>query len=269
MIHNQNFKILLNNIVKRSGGHSACCIRMDHPDLPSLVEKNNLKVAEWLKRGKHGDMDYLERMYFEKSNPWRTFPNAKAMIVIAFTNKWGDEDATHPFPEPNKNSLKGYFSDKNGWIHVVEDQINLINETKNKYPNLNQYMIAHSMGSWIGLAAVQKNINIKGLILSGSSKPPPFLLKIQKALIKTILFFSNKKTVSNFLDDITLGQYNKYFKPNRTPKDWISSESIPRPSSIRDFISSQIGLSKASLCTLSFSDMSVLVFGSRADLKSP
>ena len=110
MIHNQNFKILLNNIVKRSGGHSACCIRMDHPDLPSLVEKNNLKVAEWLKRGKHGDMDYLERMYFEKSNPWRTFPNAKAMIVIAFTNKWGDEDATHPFPEPNKNSLKGYIS---------------------------------------------------------------------------------------------------------------------------------------------------------------
>lgn len=125
-----------------------------------------------------------------------------------------------------KNSLKGYFSDKNGWIHVVEDQINLINETKNKYPNLNQYMIAHSMGSWIGLAAVQKNINIKGLILSGSSKPPPFLLKIQKALIKTILFFSNKKTVSNFLDDITLGQYNKYFKPNRTPKDWISSDDL-------------------------------------------
>ena len=31
-----------------------------------------------------------------------------------------------------KNSLKGYFSDKNGWIHVVEDQINLTKEMQRK-----------------------------------------------------------------------------------------------------------------------------------------
>ena len=125
-----------------------------------------------------------------------------------------------------KNNLMGYFSDKDGWGLVIEDQINLVNQTKNKYPNLKQYMIAHSMGSWIALAAVQKHIDINGLVLSGSSKLNTGILKIQKILIQIVLFFSNKKTVSKFLDDISLGQYNKFFKPNRTPKDWISSDDL-------------------------------------------
>ncbi len=125
-----------------------------------------------------------------------------------------------------KNSLKGYFSDKDGWKLVVDDQVNLIKETKKIYPNLKQYMIAHSMGSWIGLAAVQNCMDINGLILSGSSKLPLSILKVQKFLIKTILLFSNKKSVIKFLDNITLGQYNKFFKPNRTKKDWISSDDL-------------------------------------------
>ena len=33
-----------------------------------------------------------------------------------------------------KNSLKGYFSDKDGWKLVVDDQVNLIKETKKIYP---------------------------------------------------------------------------------------------------------------------------------------
>ena len=34
-------------------------------------------------------MDYLEKMFPQKSDPWNTFPNAKAVIVIAFTNSGG------------------------------------------------------------------------------------------------------------------------------------------------------------------------------------
>ena len=105
-----NFKTWLNNTAKEVGAHSACCIRMDHPKLKELVDANNIKVSNWLQSGSHGEMEYLERMFSSKSNPWKTFPKAKSVILIAFTNKWGDPKATHPFPEPINNDLIGYIS---------------------------------------------------------------------------------------------------------------------------------------------------------------
>ncbi|MCK5676691.1 MAG: hypothetical protein KAH99_06710, partial [Verrucomicrobia bacterium] len=85
-------------------------MRMDNPELARRIGENNAIVADWLKAGLHGEMDYLERMFPEKSNPWKTFPCAKSVIVLAFTNRWGDPAATHPFPTPGKNALLGYIS---------------------------------------------------------------------------------------------------------------------------------------------------------------
>ncbi|RKX40549.1 MAG: hypothetical protein DRP64_12505 [Verrucomicrobia bacterium] len=55
-------------------------------------------------------MDYLERMFPEKSDPWKTFPFARSVIVLAFTNRWGDPAASHPFPSPEQDELLGYIS---------------------------------------------------------------------------------------------------------------------------------------------------------------
>lgn len=92
------------------GAHSAACIRMDNPDLTLGVRENNARVSDWLKAGQHGEMDYLERMSAAKADPWKTFPFAKSVIVLTFTNRWGDPEATHPFPMPGKDALLGYVS---------------------------------------------------------------------------------------------------------------------------------------------------------------
>lgn len=92
------------------GAHSAACIRMDNPLLRRRIEENSVQVADWLKRGKHGEMDYLERMLPEKSNPWKTFPFAKSVFVLTFSNRWGNPAATHPFPAPANDALLGYLS---------------------------------------------------------------------------------------------------------------------------------------------------------------
>ncbi len=92
------------------GAQSAACIRLDNPELRKGIEKNNEVTADWLKSGRQGEMDYLERMFLEKSNPWDTFPFAKSVIVLTFTNDWGDPKATHPFPIPGDDALLGYIS---------------------------------------------------------------------------------------------------------------------------------------------------------------
>lgn len=92
------------------GAHSAACIRMDNPELKRRIGENNALVGGWLKAGLHGEMDYLERMYPYKADPWKTFPFAKSVIVLTFTNDWGDPSATHPFPDPAPDALLGYIS---------------------------------------------------------------------------------------------------------------------------------------------------------------
>jgi epoxyqueuosine reductase QueG len=106
----EQFREWLQDAAQRVGAHSACCIRLDHPALPAVIAANDQRVAAWLAAGKQGEMDYLERMLPQKSNPWQTFPYAKAVIVLTFTNGWGDPAATHPFPAPEPGAPVGYIS---------------------------------------------------------------------------------------------------------------------------------------------------------------
>jgi epoxyqueuosine reductase len=105
-----DFKNWLSGACRSIGAHSAACIRMDNPLLQERVTENNALVSAWLKAGLHGEMNYLERMFPDKASPWDTFPFAKSVIVLAFTNRWGDPAATHPFPQPASDALLGYIS---------------------------------------------------------------------------------------------------------------------------------------------------------------
>ena len=104
------FRDWLSAAAVRVGAHSACCVRLDHPRLPEAIAANEARVRKWLAEGKQGEMEYVERMLPEKADPWGTFPGAKAVIVLAFTNGWGDAEAMHPFPAPAEGALVGYVS---------------------------------------------------------------------------------------------------------------------------------------------------------------
>lgn len=124
----------------------------------------------------------------------------------------------------NPKNIQGLFHYKNGWSQVTNDLRELILDTNKKYPNINQYLFAHSMGSWIGLSAILKPLPLKGLIISGSTKLPKSLIYIQTVLIKIVTILQGKEAASNFLDSITIRSYNNKFKPTRTNSDWISTD---------------------------------------------
>ena len=132
----------------------------------------------------------------------------------------------------NAKDVKGFFSDKDGWNKVVSDLETVIVDSRNKFPNLDQFLIGHSMGSWIALSAVAKGLNIKGLILSGSSKVPTLVIKIQKILVNIQIILFGNKSNSNLLNFLTIKTYNKSFTPNRTESDWISADE----SNVDDYI---------------------------------
>ena len=63
MINHDDFKIWLNKTVKKLGGHSACCIRLDDPNFKEAVYKNNKIVSKWIDQGMHGEMEYLKKCF--------------------------------------------------------------------------------------------------------------------------------------------------------------------------------------------------------------
>lgn len=106
----ESFRIRLADAARGIGAHSIACMRMDNPELRRRIEANNARVAEWLQAGLHGEMNYLERLFPAKSDPWSTFRFARSVIVLTFTNRWGDPAAAHPFPPPPPGAPVGYIS---------------------------------------------------------------------------------------------------------------------------------------------------------------
>ena len=124
-----------------------------------------------------------------------------------------------------KNGYKeGVFHSSNGWNLVADDLTNLIYDSQKEFPNYKHYLLAHSMGSYVALSAVSKNLSLSGLILSGSSHISPLTLFIQRMLIKIVILIKGRDKKSNFLDSITMRTFNDKFKPTQTPNDWISTD---------------------------------------------
>ncbi len=95
-------------------------------------------------------------------------------------------------------------------------------ELKKRYPDLELYLFAHSMGTIVARNLIQKNANFyKKIILSGV---PAY----QKATFLGITvanwigFFKNDTHVSKLLTNLTDDQFSKAVKNPKTPVDWLS-----------------------------------------------
>ena len=124
-----------------------------------------------------------------------------------------------------KKNTQGYFADSNGWFKVRDDLKETISYANKKFPNLPCFLLGHSMGSWIALSTLNNKSSIKALILSGSSKLPKLLIIINLIIIKIDILINGKFNQSKLIDGLTIRKFNAEYKPNRTPNDWISSDT--------------------------------------------
>ena len=69
------------------------------------------------------------------------------------------------------NNKIGFFDQEDGWNLVVNDLLDIHLETNKRFPNIPKILLGHSMGSWIGLSALQQKNFFDAAMLSGSSYP--------------------------------------------------------------------------------------------------
>ena len=82
----------------------------------------------------------------------------------------------------------GFFGNNKGWDLVVEDLLAIHTETNMRFPNMPKILLGHSMGSWIGMSALQNNNSFDIALLSGSSRPNPSETFLQKIFLKIETF---------------------------------------------------------------------------------
>lgn len=120
------------------------------------------------------------------------------------------------------DSKYGYFGKQNGWLTVTADVHQLRQLMGEKFPGIPYILLGHSMGSFLTRTYLCRYPGtVNGAILSGTGQERAALVGIGKAIASLISLLWGPDTVSKLVNDLSLGAYNKQFKPNRTTADWI------------------------------------------------
>lgn len=124
-----------------------------------------------------------------------------------------------------------YFGE-NGWDFLVKDLVTLNKIVKEEYPNIPCFMLGFSMGSFVlrtVIAEHKKEVNVDSVIIAGTGS----ISGIVVSLVQMMVSAEAKKSggadkISEKVNDLAFGNYNKYFKPCKTDFDWLckNEESI-------------------------------------------
>lgn len=117
-----------------------------------------------------------------------------------------------------------YFGE-NGWNYLVSDLISCNKFVTRRHPNIPCYMLGFSMGSFVlrtALAERPAGIKADGAIFAGTG----YISGITASLVRKLVAVEAKKNggfdkVSQKVNDLAFGNYNKYFKPTKTAFDWL------------------------------------------------
>ena len=119
----------------------------------------------------------------------------------------------------------GWFADRDGWKYVLKDTCTLRRLAGEACPEAPYFIMGHSMGSFVvrGYLSFWPG-TVDGAILSGTGQEAPAKVNAGLALSGLLMKTKGPRAHSKLLDNLSVGAYNKQFKPTRTGADWISRD---------------------------------------------
>ena len=129
----------------------------------------------------------------------------------------------------------GYFGPRRGWELVTRDVRRLRLMAGDRFPGVPYFLLGHSMGSFLTRTYLCRYPGtVDGAILSGTGQENALLVGAGKALAGLIAHVRGPEAVSPLVNELSLGSYNKQFRPNRTGADWISRDEKVVDAYLRD-----------------------------------
>ncbi len=120
---------------------------------------------------------------------------------------------------------KGFFSEKDGWTHAVDDMDKLHDIMCEEYPGLPYINFGHSMGSFLTRTYLIRYPDKPDLaILCGTGHQAKAAVRAGLAFASATVNVQGARKTGEMLNSVAFGSYNKGYDNVRTPYDWISSD---------------------------------------------
>lgn len=119
----------------------------------------------------------------------------------------------------------GYFGAKDGWNTVAKDIRKLRTLEGERHGDVPYFLMGHSMGSFLARTyLINWPGTVDGGLLSGTGQEPAATVGAGKLICSLLCAVRGPEYRSGFVNDLSLGAYNRQFAPNRTTADWISRD---------------------------------------------
>ena len=119
----------------------------------------------------------------------------------------------------------GHFADRDGWAKVLGDLWTFNRLIAADEPGVPIVLLGHSMGAFLAQEfATQHSDALAGLVLSGSNGKPPAIAALGRLIARVEKLRLGPRGKSALLNQMLFGDFNKPFKPARTPVDWLSRD---------------------------------------------
>lgn len=189
--------------------------------IPSSSGIANLHCMEWIPEGEvkaavqiaHGMMEHIGR-YRE----FAEFLAGQGIYVLGHDHLGHGKTAA-------AEEDRGYFGDHGGAVSVIRDMHRVTIHAQRKYPGVPVFLLGHSMGSFFArrYLTVYKD-GIDGVILLGTGAPKEAKVRLGYLLADAFCRQKGARYRSRMLYNMSLGNYNRKFKPVKTAVDWLSRE---------------------------------------------
>lgn len=189
--------------------------------IASKDSKNSLNTVIWETEKEpvgvlqivHGMAEYIDR--------YDNF--AKYMTEHGF-NVIGHDHLGHGYSVSDERDY-GFFAEENGDKIIIEDIHSVTQYAKEKWEELPNFILGHSMGSFCLRQYLTKYSNdVFGAIIMGTGWIPSAAALLGKTIATNTCKSKGSHTVNPLLIKLTLEPYNKPFAPARTNCDWLSRD---------------------------------------------
>lgn len=189
--------------------------------IASTDSKNDLNVIIWETEKEpigvlqivHGMAEYIDR--------YDNF--AKYMTEQGF-NVIGHDHLGHGHSVSDERDY-GFFAEENGDKIIIEDMHSVTQYAREKWEELPNFILGHSMGSFCLRQYLTKYSNdVFGAIIMGTGWIPSAAALLGKTIATNTCKSKGSHTVNPLLIKLTLEPYNKPFAPARTNCDWLSRD---------------------------------------------
>ena len=189
--------------------------------IASKDSKNNLNVIIWETEKEpigilqivHGMAEYIDR--------YDDF--AKYMTEHGF-NVIGHDHLGHGYSVSDERDY-GFFAEENGDKIIIEDMHSVTQYAREKWEELPNFILGHSMGSFCLRQYLTKYSNdVFGAIIMGTGWIPSAAALLGKTIATNTCKSKGSHTINPLLIKLTIEPYNKPFAPARTNCDWLSRD---------------------------------------------